>query len=307
MAKKRSPILDYLIYLAVRLGVCFVQALPPGAVRLLANTAAWLVYRIDRRHRGVAADNIRHAFPDLSEPAIDRMVRATFRHFVTMALEIVRLPRKMVLNNWRAHCVFIRPDLVVGGLTSGRPLLVVTGHFGNWEIAGVAMALTGFRTHAIARELDNPHLDHFFRRFREHTGQKLLAKKGDFDNIQQVLADGGVIATLADQDAGPRGLFVPFFGRPASTHKAVALMAIEYDVPMLVIGVPKVGEPMRYHIVAEELIDPREYAGRPDAVRAITERYTSALERVVRRHPEQYFWLHRRWKHQPKERAKKAA
>ena len=113
---------------------------------------------------------------------------------------------------------------------------------------------------------------------------------------------------LADQDAGPRGLFVDFFGRPASTHKAVALMAMEFDAVLVVIGVPRLAEPMFYAVVCGDVIDPREYAGRGDAVRAITQRYTTALEGLIRRYPEQYFWLHRRWKHQPKARvAAKAA
>jgi KDO2-lipid IV(A) lauroyltransferase len=185
--------------------------------------------------------------------------------------------------------------------------MIVTGHFGNWELAGYALGLLGFRTYAIARPLDNPYLDDFLRQFRERTGQKILAKKGDFDQMQAVLDAGGVIATLADQDAGQRGLFVDYFGRPASTHKAIALMALEFRVPLLVIGVPRVGEPMRYRIVAEERVLPEEYEGKPDAVRAITQRFTTALEQVVRTAPEQYFWLHRRWKHQPAKARRKVA
>jgi KDO2-lipid IV(A) lauroyltransferase len=125
--------------------------------------------------------------------------------------------------------------------------------------------------------------------------------------MQGVLERGGMIATLGDQDAGRKGLFVDFFGRPASTHKAIALLALEHNVPMVVIGVPCLGEPMRYRIEVADVILPEEHAGRPDAVRAITERFTAALEQLVRRHPEQYFWLHRRWKHQPVKKGKKAA
>jgi KDO2-lipid IV(A) lauroyltransferase len=113
-----------------------------------------------------------------------------------------------------------------------------------------------------------------------------------------------VLATLGDQDAGPKGLFVDFFGRPASTHKAVALLALEHHVPLVVIGTPRVGEPMRYHITVEDVILPEEYEWQPDAVRAITQRFTDALERIIRRYPEQYLWLHRRWKNQPPRRTK---
>ena len=154
---------------------------------------------------------------------------------------------------------------------------------------------------------DNPYLNDFLlHRFRQRTGQCILYKDGDFERIQAALASGGVIATLGDQDAGQRGLFVDFFGRPASTHKAVALLALEHNAMMVVIGVPRTGEPMQYKIAAEEVILPEEYAGRPDAMRAITQRFTAALERLARRTPEQYFWLHRRWKHAPPVRKAKS-
>jgi KDO2-lipid IV(A) lauroyltransferase len=95
-------------------------------------------------------------------------------------------------------------------------------------------------------------------------------------------------------------MFVDFFNRPASTHKAVALLALQHDALMVVLGIPRVGTPMQFCLEVEDLIDPRDYAGeRGRAVRAMTERFTRALERLARRHPEQYFWLHRRWKHQP--------
>jgi KDO2-lipid IV(A) lauroyltransferase len=168
------------------------------------------------------------------------------------------------------------------------------------------LGLLGIKLHAIARPLDNPYLDDFLRTFRQRTGQGLLAKKGDFDRMQAILANNGAVATLGDQDAGNRGLFVDFFGRPASTHKAVALLALEYNVPMLVMCAIKVGE-LRYRAVVEDVIFPEEYANKPDAVRAMTQRFTSALERLIRLAPEQYFWLHRRWKHQPAKKRQRAA
>lgn len=190
-------------------------------------------------------------------------------------------------------------------------------------MAGFHLGLCGFRTHAIARALDNPYLERFALHFRQRTGQTIIAKNDDFARLTDVLKGGGKVATLADQDAGPKGVFVDFFGRPASTHKAIALMAIEFDAVMVVIGVPRVSRadypqrpdfdpadplaPLFYAVKVADVIDPREYASEPNAVKLITARYTSALERVIREHPEQYFWLHRRWKHQPKAKAPKAA
>jgi KDO2-lipid IV(A) lauroyltransferase len=177
----------------------------------------------------------------------------------------------------------------------------------------------GFKSFAIARVLDNPFLERYTRRLRQSTGQTLIAKNDDFDRLTAAMKEKAKVATLADQDAGPRGVFVDFFGRPASTHKAVALMAIEFDAVMVVFGVPRVDralhpaaparpglESVYYAVEVEDVIDPRIYSDRPDAVKAITERYTVALERLIRRHPEQYFWLHRRWKHQPAAKKAKA-
>jgi KDO2-lipid IV(A) lauroyltransferase len=300
--------MDYLVYLFVRLGICILQALSPRTIPRLASVLAWLAYHLDKRHRLVAHDNLRHAFPGQLEGAQrDRLVRAIYLHFCTLFLEIIYLPRLLHAQTWRDHLDLTYARPIVEGLLSGRPMLLVTGHFGNWEMAGYAIGLLGFRSHAIARPLDNPLLDDFLRTFRQRTGQTILAKNGDFNRMQELLAGAGVLATLADQDAGQRGMFVDFFGRPASTHKAIALLALEYNVPLVVTGAPKVREPMHYQVTVADVILPEEYANHPDAVRAVTQRFTSALESMVRQHPEQYFWLHRRWKNQPKARGARQA
>jgi Kdo2-lipid IVA lauroyltransferase/acyltransferase len=309
MAKQRSRIADYLVYLAIRVVVCILQALSYQLACRLAAGLAWLAYQLDRRHRLVAMDNLTHAFPDLSPAERDRLVRGVYRHFCTLVIEMVHLGRRLHPCNWRTALNLVNGRVLVDALLSGRPLLLVTGHFGNWELAGYVLGLLGFRTYAIARPIDNPYVDAFLRGFRERTGQTVLDKKGDFDEMQKVLATGKALATLGDQDAGQRGEFVPFFGRPASTHKAIALLALEYGVTLLVTGTPKVAEPMRYQVVIEEVIRPEEHRNDRDGGRVgITRRFTAALERLIRRHPEQYFWLHRRWKHQPAVRkAKKVA
>jgi KDO2-lipid IV(A) lauroyltransferase len=306
--KVRSRAGDIAVYLVVRTVVCLLQMLTWRAAEGFAAGLGWLAYHLDRRHRLVALDNLRHAFPgQYTEAELDSLVRATYRHFARLLVEMVLTPRKLHLQNWKRH-VLLPSDLVlVDLLLSGRPLLIVTGHFGNWEVAGCILGLLGFTTHAVARPLDNPYLDRFLRRFREHTGQKLLAKHGDFANMEGLLASGGVLATLGDQDAGQRGLFVEFFGRPASTHKAIALLSLQYQVPILVCGSARIGAPLRYRVEIEDVIYPEQYQDQPGAVKTMTQRFTSALERLVRRHPEQYFWLHRRWKHQPAAGRRRAA
>ncbi len=304
--KPRSKLLDYLVYIAVRVVVAILQAIPLSMAGSVADVLGWLVYQVNRRHRRVADENLRLAFPGVHDEAErDRMVRAVYRHFCLVLIEIMLLPRKIRIHNWLRYFDVIGENKpILEALLSRRPLLLVTGHFGNWEIGGYTLALVGFPLYAVARDLDNPYLDAYLRKFRESTGQKILNKNGDAERMQEILANGGVIATLGDQDAGQRGLFVDFFGRPASSHKAIALLMLEYQVPLAVVGLRRVGEPLRYHLVVGDLIQPEEYADQPDAIRRVTERYTKAFESIVRQAPEQYFWLHRRWKHQPM--AKKA-
>ncbi len=307
MAKVRNPKLDYAVYLVVRVVVCVLQGLPMAWGFAFAKFLGWFAYRVDKRHRKVAADNLQHAFPELrnNPEECDRLVRACFDHYATMVIEIVYAPRKMHLQTWRQYAEMLQGDRILKGVLGKRPMLIVTAHFGNWEIAGYVLGLVGIKSYAIARELDNPHIEEFFKTFRQKTGQTILKKEGDYDKITEALATGQTIATLGDQDAGAKGLFINFFHRPASTHKAVALLAFQYEPIIVVIGIPRVRRPMFYHVIAQEVIDPRDYKDLKDGVRLLTERYTKAIEEMVRKYPEQYFWLHRRWKHQPPERKKK--
>jgi KDO2-lipid IV(A) lauroyltransferase len=299
--KPRKPFVDLAVYAAVRVVVCVLQAVPLRVALGFGRLLALIAYQIDKRHREVARDNLRHAFPEQCADAVecDRLIRACYTHFCTMAIEIAWIPRRMHLHNWRSMGTPTHFERIVTPILGERSVLLVTAHYGNWEVAGYVTGVVGIKSSAIARELDNPHLDRFLQKFRQKTGQAILSKTRDYERINSVLANGGIIATLGDQDAGPKGMFVEFFNRPASTHKAVAILAMEHDSVMVVMGVPRVASPMKFALNIEEVIDPRDYAERPDAVRAITARFTQAIERLVRQHPEQYFWLHRRWKHQP--------
>lgn len=308
MAKTRSRLVDYLVYLLIRVVICIIQALPYQTALWLAGGLAWLIYKVDRRHRLAADENLRFAFPGkYTDAERTALVRSVYRHFCFVLIEIIFLHRLLRTTTWRRHLGLIHPERIIEALLSGRPLFLVTAHFGNWELGGTTLGLLGFRTTAIARPLDNPYLEEFLRRFRERNGQGLVPKNGYLDTIESILSENGAVATLGDQDAGQKGLFVDFFNRPASTHRAIALLSLEYSAPLLVVGLPRVGKGLQYNLVVEELIDPEDYRDRPDPIAAMTQRFTSMIEEMVRKYPEQYFWLHRRWKHQPARRKSKQA
>lgn len=292
--------IDYFVYVAVRVAVCVLQALSMEQGRWTAAKLARIAYWATPKKRDIAKENLRHAFPGrYSDADLDVLVYEVYRHFLNVIVEIAHIPRKLHETNWRDYVTLRDADQVVDALLRDRPVITISGHFGNWEMAGYVFGIFGVPSYSVARTLDNRFLDRFLRRFRERTGQHVIPKKGGYDQIVEVLQGNRMLSFLADQDAGSRGLFVEFFGRPASTHKAIALMALEHRCPILVGYAKRTGEQFHYEVGCVGGIDPEKLDGVAGDVQAVTQRFTTLLEQVIRLAPEQYLWLHRRWKSQP--------
>lgn len=293
--------------------VCLCQILSPRAAARIAELLAYVIHRAVPRkwtRYDVARTNLREALRGrLTEPQVDRLILRMWMHLFRLVTEMIHLPRKLRLDNVVDAIQFRNRADAVRALSSGRPVIVLSGHFGNWELAVSVFGLFGFRMGVVTRPLDNPYLHDWFQRVRRHTGHRLLAKKGGFDDMTRLLERRGTIALLADQDAGSNGVFVDFFGRPASSHKAIALLALEYQALICVGYVLRLDDEWttaglpRFELGCEAVIDPRDCKS-ADPVRELTELYTAALERTIRREPHQYFWLHRRWKSSPKVRGR---
>jgi KDO2-lipid IV(A) lauroyltransferase len=303
-------------YAAFRLVVCFIECLPVRLAARCAEHLATVVHCLLPRkwtRYAVAAENLRTAFGgELSDAEVDRIVYPMWVHLFRTVVEVVQTPRKLHIDTYRRQVEFHGLTQTNEALLSGRRVLMLGGHFGNWEISMALMGLWGFPMGVVAREMDNPLLDRWFRGQRELFGHRLVLKNTGYDEMLVLLKRGGSLALLGDQDAGPRGLFVDFFGHPASTFKSIALLSLEYDAPIIVGSSIRLRDDFahtvwsRFALHCEDVIDPREITAR-DPVREITQRYTSALERAIRRAPEQYFWLHRRWKSEPRQRSRRAA
>jgi Kdo2-lipid IVA lauroyltransferase/acyltransferase len=304
----------WLEFVAFQVVVCLVRMLTWRSTIRVCRRLAWvfaylLPRKLSRYH--VARENLERAFGPLPRPEVDRLIRGMWMHLFRMVVEIVQLDRKLRLQNSADVLAFRHRDEVVRTLCCGRPVIMLSGHFGNWEIANRAMGLFGFPMGVVARNLDNPHLHRWFARFRESDGHRLIDKSGGGNDVVDVLRDGGTVAMLCDQDAGRKGQFADFFGQPASHFKSIALLALRFRAVIVVTGTRRLPDDLlnerwtRFEIGCEEIIDPDRYVDDPDAIRAITERYAAALERAIRRAPEQYLWVHRRWKSEPRHRAER--
>jgi KDO2-lipid IV(A) lauroyltransferase len=167
------------------------------------------------------------------------------------------------------------------------------------------LGVLGFPSFTIARPLDNPYVDRFLNEFRGLTGQYILSKDGGAAEAQQVLARGGILALLADQHAGRKGCWVEFFGRPASSHKGIALFTLASEAPTMFCYARRTGGPLVHKMGTDEVLEPRTMPAEMRTVSGITEWYTRKLEDTIRQAPEQYWWLHRRWREQPPAKGKR--
>lgn len=299
---KLSSVTDYSAYVVLRVLIAAVQALPPRACERIAEMLAALFTHVVPMRRKVLAENLRIAFPTINDAQIQAMSLGMWRHLFLMVMEIAHTPRRVHRTNWRQLVEIPQVDTIIRTMYTTRPSVVISGHYGNFELGGYLMGLFGFPTHTVARALDNRYVDQFINDFRGRTGQHMLPKNGSSEQIEALLASGGALTLLGDQSAGAKGCWVSFFGKPASTHKAVALFSLTFKAPTIVVGVRRKRRMLDYYIDVADCVDPASpdfpYAG----VQPMTEWYTGCLERLIVAGPEQYWWIHKRWKGNPPEK-----
>jgi KDO2-lipid IV(A) lauroyltransferase len=245
------------------------------------------------------------AFPDMTPERHRETAQAMWEHLLLMVVEIAHANRVIHKTTWRKHLRIHGMEEIVRTLWLDRPKVILSGHYGNFELAAYLFGLFGLRIFSVARELDNPLLDRFVTKFRESRGQRILPKKGSAPDVAQVLDENGAIGLLGDQAAGPRGCWVEFFGRPASVHKAIGVFSLSASAPVMVCSATRRHGLFDYDLRVEGIADPA--AGGPETsdLTSLSQWYTSLLEGAVRREPAQYWWVHRRWRGKPG-KAKKA-
>jgi Kdo2-lipid IVA lauroyltransferase/acyltransferase len=290
---------DWLAYLAVRMVVCLIQALRMETCHRLSRLLAALACDVLKIRAAVVDENIRHVFPQLSLAQRRDLARRMWEHLTLMVCEIAHAPRKIHDTNWRQFIYYPHDRDSVRYLLGEQPVVMVSGHFGNFEVGSYINGLLGYRGYLIARPLDNPYLDRFVNDFRAACGQVVLPKSGSAGQVEAVLKAGGRIALLGDQHAGPKGCWVDFLGRPASCHKAVALFTLTGGAPLMVTSSKRVGGPMKFEGGLIGVADPNIPGEELANVTSLTRWYNAMMEKAILTAPEQYWWLHRRWKGTP--------
>ncbi len=301
MARDQSALVSWSQYLALRTAAGFLHSFDVAQSRHFASAVGSMVYRISRRLRERCLTNLKRSYPEWSQEHVEHVAERSFRHmFQLFMVDFVLTPRLITKTSWPRYIRFSRMQEVLKSLIRNEPMIVLTGHCGNWELTGFTLAVLGYPLYALARPLDNAPLNEWVMGLREARGLRIITKWGAMPVLQNILERGGRVAFIADQNAGDRGLFVPFFGRLASSYKSIGLLAITYRVPIVVGGAIGIRGRFEYEISAADVIRPEDWEDQMDPVYYITARFNRALEQMIRRTPEQYLWVHRRWKSRPR-------
>ena len=300
MAKRRTRLQNWCEYLGLRAGVSLLNMFEIDDCLQGARGVGSAMYHLDRRHRVRGIANVRRCLPGTGDAEARCIVEASMQHFLQLGVEVMFTPRLISLDTWADRVRLQGLEEALNVMLSDRPTVMVTGHFGNWELLGYVLATVGLDMDAIARPIDNPMLNRWLLGVRERRGMRIITKWGSTERMAHVMKTGGMLGFIGDQNAGDNGMFVPFFGRLASAYKSIGLLAMSFNAPIICGYARRTGPTFHYEMGTTDIIYPDDWADQPDPLYYLTARYTRAMEAMVRLCPEQYLWIHRRWKSRPR-------
>ena len=271
-----------------------------GAIPLKIRKAVFraifiLFYHFSEKHRLITLHNLIRSFPEKILPEITRIAKNVYLNLGTVAAEFFEIPY-LTEENMSEWVKFEGLENYTKALSKKKGILFYTGHLGNWELGGACFGLQGMGVNVIYRALDNPLLEDFVAWFRTHTGHKVIPKGGAARKIVKLLKKNEMIGILIDQNVSWReGVFVDFFGRPASTTTGLAALALQTEAPVIPVFIVRL-EDETYKIIIYEEVEITKTDDYEADLFENTQRLTCIIEDLVRKYPDQYFWLHQRWK-----------
>lgn len=274
-----------------------VRMVPETQLPALGDRVGDALYAVSKKLRTVALANLARVYGDVwSDEQILQIARKAFRNFGRTAVEFIRLPYmspdkiRMIVKIEGLECMF-------HALEAGRGCILITAHYGNWEMLGARLVLEGLEMNVLARSADDSLTDRFINGIRSRVGLKVLSRGGSLIPVLRALKRNEVVGILLDQNF-VNGIFVDFFGRPAATATGPAELAIRTGAPVVSGFIERQAD--NTHLARFEPIELPSTAGDyEENVRAATQVFTKVIEDAVRRRPDQWMWFHNRWKCQP--------
>lgn len=303
MGEKKVSKSRFIEYILVLFLIRFVSILPYRWASDVGGLIGRLIYILDKKHREITIKNLSMAFPGITRTRAAYIARKAYENIGRSVTELIYVGRKnkkedilKILYKWTT---VEGSEIIEKAFKKGKGVLLITGHFGNWELLGISVSASGYPLSVVARPLDNPWLNKILGSFRSITGSEIITKKGALREILRRLRKGKAVGILIDQNTSrDEGVFVDFMGIKASTVKGPALIALKSDVTVVPVFIVREGK-YRHRITYYPEIPLYRSGNIEEDVKVTTQRFTKAVEDVVSKYPEQWLWMHRRWKTRP--------
>ncbi len=278
------------------IGLCIAR-LPRKLALFSGVYLATVVFLLSRRQRDKACKHLEQSL-EIGQPIARRLVRRSFQNMGKNLMEFMQLPR-MSVETLHQLVAFEGREHIDKVLAQGRGAIILTAHFGNWELLGASILAHGYTIRGITRQLRSRRLDAIVSSYREKVGWQGIDRDRAVREVLRCLNRNELIAILADVDTRTRGIFVDFFGRPAYTPYGPVAFALKTGAAILPTFI--VRQPDDSHrAIVEAPLPLQQGGGREEDLLVNTQRFTKIIESYIRRYPEQWIWMHERWKTQPK-------
>lgn len=300
--KKKTPFQINIEYIIIVFLMRIFSLLPYKLASDIGGVMGIMGYYLDKRHRAITLNNLAMAFPDSDRKRVIMLARRTFENLGRSAAEVIHISNRKTpfIHKFFDKWVTIDgKDNLEGAINKGKGVIYLTAHFGNWELMALRLGANDCALNIIVRPLDNPKIDRLITGMRSLTGSKIMPKKNVLLSVLRLLKKGEALCILIDQNTSRElGVFVNFFGTPAATNKGPAIIAMKSGavvIPTLIIREGK----YRHRLVYGEELVLHKTGNMEKDILSNTEMFTNNLESYIRKYPDQWFWMHRRWKTRP--------
>ena len=299
MARQIGPVKARIEYTGITAVTAALRAMPlERAVRAGARLGGWAM-NFDRPNRPIALKNLEIAFPEMNPAARLNILRKMYRSWGRVLAEWTHLPELSRANVEQVATYEGKENWDEAERRSnGHGLFVLTGHYGNFELMQIAQSVYGYRLAIVHRALRNPLIDAAISTQRVRYGNRIIERKAGGREMMKMLRQNWMIAIALDLDVR-KGVFVDFFGMPASTSDGIARLSIATGAPVMPVFMVREGDTVHHKIKILPAFYPEKTRHREALVREYTQQYTTTLERMIRAHPDHWNWIHRRWKTRP--------
>ncbi|MBU0991475.1 MAG: lysophospholipid acyltransferase family protein [Proteobacteria bacterium] len=279
----------------IRAVLYIFQRIPENTALSFGKKLGLFWFHVIRYRRSLVIDNLRKAFSqEKSEAEILRLARDNFIHYGIYLVEFLRLPG-LDRDDLEKRIKILDTSHIEKALLKGKGLIVICGHYGNFDLMAIAQSIAGFDTYIITKKIRNKSINEYWQKIREDKGVKFLPKKKSLFAILRLLKQNKIIGMIFDQHmGGNKGVNVNFFNRPASTMKAVAMIAVKTGTP--VVPVFNWREDGIHYLTSGPEIPLVTGSTKDETVLFSTQKFNDVIEAFIRQHPEQWIWVHKRWK-----------